>query len=165
MGFKKIDFSGNVLNNVVNALNEMQESTFRTVSLTILVAELVSLVLFLVLILVAKNRWMIGHSVVALLISYMVFPLLLLLLENLFPMILSVAMLALFGGVIWFEFAYHDSHEDGAKSKRKSLGSADYSKKKGVKESDLKNKKELDRKWQENPNILTIQGNFAYIPN
>lgn len=67
----------------------------------VFLAAVILLVIFVVLTIIAESRWMLGHGVVALLVSYIFFPLLLLFLENVIPGIVGLIILAFMAGIIY----------------------------------------------------------------
>lgn len=58
----------------------------------IAIIGVVALIVYIILMLVSKHRWMIKNSAVALLISYIILPLVLLLAENIIPMIVTIVV-------------------------------------------------------------------------
>lgn len=100
----KIILPDSTLHKMVDLLDKMNIESFDIVTSAAFDVILIGIILFLTLLLVAKNRWMVGHGTVAFLIAYVVFPLLLLCLENIIPLVLGVVFLVILGAVMWFIF-------------------------------------------------------------
>ena len=93
VGFGVIDLPNAIEKRIVIHLFGMQG--MNTSSLVSKLEVLATLGFFLlaavlVIICVSKHRWMIGHSVIAMIISFLVIPAMLLLIENIIPMLASV---------------------------------------------------------------------------
>lgn len=62
----------------------------------------VALIVFVILMLISEYRWMIKNSAIALLLSYIIIPLALLVVENVIPMLLGLIAIVVIGGVLFF---------------------------------------------------------------
>lgn len=91
--FGYVDFGKKIFANASTA------STIRTTVRTVMVVFVVALIVFVILQVIARSRWMLGHSIGALLMSYVILPLLLLLLENIVPLVVAFVFVAIVAGV------------------------------------------------------------------
>ena len=103
IGFGKINLSKETEMKILDFLSIFEGVKKATVlnGLKIIVAMgIVAFILFIVLMFLSKHRWMIKNSAVALLISYVIIPLVLLLIENIIPMILGIVVVVIYGGIL-----------------------------------------------------------------
>lgn len=104
VGFGVINLSEQMEMKIVEMLtvfDGMQTSTIvNGLKITALIG-VVALIVFVILMLVSEHKWMIKNTAIALLLSYIILPLVLLLVENIIPMIVGVVAIAVIGGAIF----------------------------------------------------------------
>lgn len=91
------------------ALYGPRPSSYRTLSLIIVCVVSVAALIFLIIVVIAKSRWMLWHCALALVISFVGLPLLLLLLENIIPLTIGIIVL----GVVVLIFKFIPERETG----------------------------------------------------
>lgn len=100
VGFGLINLSEQMVTMIAEMLTffgDVQTSTIvNGLTITAIIGA-VALIVFIVIMLVSQHKWMIKNSVIALLFSYIIFPLTLLLVENIIPLIALIVI----GGAIF----------------------------------------------------------------
>lgn len=89
-----------ILLNILSNFDGMQIDTIVNGLKIIALIGLVLLIVFTILMFASKNRWIIKNTFIALLISYIILPLVLLLIENLIPMLIGLITIAFIGIVL-----------------------------------------------------------------
>lgn len=104
VGFGVINLSEQMEMKIVEMLtvfDGMQTSTIVNGLKITAIIGVVALIVFVILMLVSEHKWMIKNTVFALLLSYIILPLVLLLVENIIPMIVGVVAIVVIGGAIF----------------------------------------------------------------
>lgn len=78
-------------------MNDSMVMSFKIIG----IIGVVAFIIFIILMFVSKHRWMIKDTVMALLVSFLVFPGLLLFLENVIPMILGIISIIFIAGFLF----------------------------------------------------------------
>lgn len=100
---------------MMSALSTFEGMTvnLKTVLITYAVFAVISVVTFLVLVLISECRWMLGYGMISLGVNYIAAPLVVLLLENIIPLVSGIAVLAIIGLVIFLGFILFLGGGDG----------------------------------------------------
>lgn len=104
VGFGVINLSEQMEMKIVKMLtvfDGMQTSTLVNGLKITAIIGVVALIVFIILMLVSEHKWMIKNTAIALLLSYIILPLVLLLVENIIPMIVGVIAIVVVGGVMF----------------------------------------------------------------
>ena len=104
VGFGVINLSEQMEMKIVEMLtvfDGMQTSTIVNGLKITAIIGVVALIVFVILMLVSEHKWMIKNTAIALLLSYVILPLVLLLVENIIPMIVGVVAIVVIGGAIF----------------------------------------------------------------
>ncbi len=104
VGFGVINLSEQMEIKIVEMLtvfDGMQTSTIVNGLKITAIIGVVALIVFVILMLVSEHKWMIKNTAIALLLSYVILPLVLLLVENIIPMIVGVVAIVVIGGAIF----------------------------------------------------------------
>jgi hypothetical protein len=91
-----------ILMNMLSNLDGMQTDTIINGLKIISLIGVALLIVFIVLMLISQNRWIIKNSTIAILISYIILPLALLLIENVIPMFTGLISIVVIGGALLF---------------------------------------------------------------
>lgn len=86
---------------MLTVFDGMQTSTIVNGLKITAIIGVVALIVFVILMLVSEYKWMIINTAIALLLSYVILPLVLLLVENIIPMIVGVVAIVVIGGAIF----------------------------------------------------------------
>lgn len=89
-----------ILMNMLSNLDGMQTDTIVNGLKIIALIGVALLIVFIVLMLISQNRWIIKNSTIAILISYIILPLALLLIENVIPMFTGLISIVVIGGAL-----------------------------------------------------------------
>lgn len=104
VGFGVINLSEQMEMKIVKMLtvfDGMQASTLVNGLKITAIIGVVALIVFFILMLVSEHKWMKKNTAIALLLSYIILPLVLLLVENIIPMIVGVIAIVVVGGVMF----------------------------------------------------------------
>lgn len=105
VGFGVINLSEKMKMKIIEMLtvfDGMQTATLVNGLKITAVIGVVALIVFIILMLISDHRWMIKNSAIALLLSYIIIPLALLVVENVIPMIFGIIAIVVIGGVFFF---------------------------------------------------------------
>lgn len=91
-----------IIVNMLSNLDGMQIDTIVNGLKIIALIGIALLIIFIVFILISQHRWIIKNSAIAILISYIVLPLVLLLAENVIPMFIGLIAIVVIGGALLF---------------------------------------------------------------
>lgn len=91
-----------ILLNMLSNLDSMQIDVIVNGLKIIALIGVVLLIVFTVLMFTSQNRWIIKNTVIAILISYIILPLVLLLIENLIPMFIGLIAIVIIVGILLF---------------------------------------------------------------
>ena len=106
-GFDIISFSGTIndkLEWLFKQFENPQESTLVITFEILGIIGVIALILFAILMFLSKQRWMIKHCFMALVVSYVYLPSTLLFIENIIPLIIGIIGLVIIGVLIFFAF-------------------------------------------------------------
>lgn len=92
--------SERILMELLVSLDGMKKDSLVTGLIIIALIGVISLIVFIILMFVSQNRWIIKHSACALLITYIIFPLTLILVENIIPMFIGLIAFVFIGGAL-----------------------------------------------------------------
>lgn len=100
---------------MMSALSFFERVTvnLKAILITYAVFAVVSVVTFIVLILISECRWMLGYGMLSLGVNYIAAPLVVLLLENIIPLVSGIVVLAIIGLVIFLVFKIFLGGGDG----------------------------------------------------
>lgn len=102
--FCVVYMGGIAIVDIAEALDYIGIPAFKTIFKIMVALTIIAVVLFIVLTLMSKSRWMVGYGVYAALISFVFLPLVLLLLENIIPLLAGIVALAVLGIVVYIIF-------------------------------------------------------------
>lgn len=88
---------------VLNSSNKMFVNA-KAIIIIYGILTLLSFVAFIVLVVISKCRWMLGYSVLCLVFNFIVMPLIILLIENIIPLVLGIIVLVFIAGMIYLIF-------------------------------------------------------------
>ncbi len=147
---EKINFSEELKNKIYEKLNTIGTQKIMHMLTTAEITFIIGIILVLIavaLVIISKHAWVLGHSAVALVISYVVFPLLLWIIENAIPLLIAIALIigvVLVGKII-------------AKSDSNSSTNTSFSKNKS---SNSKNKTEPKKEKYQKPKKIDLNTTF-----
>ena len=103
---------------------ESMKVNLKVLLITYGVFAVVSFIIFMVLILISECRWMLGYGMLSLGVNYIATPLVVLLLENIIPLVAGILFLAIIGAVLWIGFkVFIEGGEEGSSSSSSSVTS------------------------------------------
>lgn len=111
---------------MLTVFDGMQTSTIVNGLKITAIIGVVALIVFVILMLVSEYKWMIINTAIALLLSYVILPLVLLLVENIIPMIAGVVAIVVIGGAIFLGgiFLSGSGESSGSSSVGGSVGTS-----------------------------------------
>lgn len=112
---------------MLTVFDGMQTSTIVNGLKITAIIGVVALIVFVILMLVSEYKWMIINTAIALLLSYVILPLVLLLVENIIPMIAGVVAIVVIGGAIFLGgkiFLSGSGESSGSSSVGRSVGTS-----------------------------------------
>ena len=124
---EKINFSEELKNKIYEKLNTIGSQKIMHMLTAAEITFIIGIILVLIavaLVIISKHAWVLGHSAVALVISYIVLPLLLWIIENAIPLLIAIALVIgviLIGKIIGKDDS--NSSTDTSFSKNKSSNS------------------------------------------
>ena len=144
--------------NVFNKLHSQSDKTFFIVLTVICVLIIVS---FLVLVLTSESKWMLGYNCLAGIISFAIIPLILLLLENIIPLLAEIVVLAILGMIFWFILAGIGS--PATSNSGSSRGSTSSGSRSGILGStSLKMEKKEEKPKEKDVKVKNFSGNVRF---
>lgn len=93
-----------IANGSIEAYQNQLVLNIKTIKTIYCILALLALVIFIVLVLISKCRWMLGYSVLCLALNFIVMPLIMLLIENIIPLVLGIIVLVFIAGMIYLIF-------------------------------------------------------------
>jgi len=101
----KIVFSDEQAIRVANMIDGTNKESAKTLLIVLSIVAIATIVSFLILILITESRWMLEYGIISGLISMVAIPLIVLLIENIIPLIAGIVALAILGLILWFVFS------------------------------------------------------------